>query len=69
MNKELKPCPFCGSEDIKMSAFDISPECSVDCQQCGACIFDSVPWRMFDTVKSHDKRCWKKLIKKWNRRV
>ena len=68
MNK-LLPCPVCGSTDIKMYAFDIAPECSVECQKCGTCVCGTVSWRKFDTVKSHDKRCWKALIKKWNRRA
>lgn len=66
---ELKPCPFCGGTDIKMYAYSIAPECSVECQQCGARIDASVPWRRIDTEALHDHKCWKKLAKKWNRRA
>lgn len=66
---ELKPCPFCGSVKIKMYAFDVAPDCSVVCQQCGAAIRTEVRWKKRESVEHHDERCWKKLTKKWNRRT
>ena len=68
-NEELKPCPFCDSNNIAMYNLDIVPECSIECKDCHATIESSVGWRENDTIKSHDKRCWEKLTKKWNRRV
>ena len=66
---ELLPCPFCGNSDIRMFAFDVAPECRVECDKCGATIMAVVHWKKHETVKSHDKRCRKKLIKLWNRRA
>ena len=60
MQNDLKPCPFCGSTDIEVYAFSFAPDCDVRCESCGARISDEVPWRKFETVKSHDKRCYKK---------
>lgn len=39
MNEELKPCPFCGSEDIRYSLkitgrFDIQYHASMYCNKC-----------------------------------
>lgn len=34
---ELKPCPFCGSTDIKFAAFDAEDEGSVLCMMCKKC--------------------------------
>lgn len=33
---ELLLCPFCGNSDIRMFAFDVAPECRVECGKCGA---------------------------------
>lgn len=65
---ELKPCPFCGGIDIKMYAFDVAPDCSIVCQQCGATIRLEVRWKKRESIEKHDERCWMKLTKKWNRR-
>ena len=45
MTEELKPCPFCGSEDISMGGIPIHNECAwgnpnemhwaVGCRRCG----------------------------------
>ena len=66
---ELLPCPFCGNSDIRMFAFDVAPECRVECGTCGANISTEVHWKKSEIVKAHDKRCRKKLIKLWNRRA
>lgn len=69
MTDKLKPCPFCGGNNISMSAFSIAPECYIECQDCGASISSSVSWGKFMSEKKHDKLCAKKLTKKWNRRA
>lgn len=67
-NIYVKPCPFCGSENISFNAFSISPDSYVLCKQCNASIEISVPWDDMDT-KEHDKVCFKKLLTKWNKRA
>ena len=61
------PCPFCGCDSIRASAFHISPDCFVSCSDCGAMIETTVPWNNMD-VKEHDEACRKALIPLWNRR-
>ena len=64
----LKPCPFCGSENISFNAFSISSDAYVLCEQCNANIEISVPWDDMDE-KEHDKVCFEKLSILWNNRV
>ena len=65
--KDLKPCPFCGSDDIRACAFEISPECYIECCNCGARIDAEIPWGDSD-IQEHDNACLKALRKLWNRR-
>ena len=65
---KLLNCPFCGSTDIKLFAFNVAPECRIECNKCGASIPRAIYWKKHETVKAHDKRCYKKLAKLWNRR-
>lgn len=69
VNKDtkLKKCPFCGSEDITMGAFNISCECYICCNGCGAFIETEVPWDKM-SVEEHDEKCREKLTELWNRR-
>lgn len=64
--KELKPCPFCGSNNLNMYAFSISSECSICCE-CGASITANVKWDGMDEL-SHDEKCKQILVGKWNQR-
>ncbi|EPI29323.1 hypothetical protein D350_02031 [Enterococcus faecalis VC1B-1] len=64
----IKPCPFCGSENISFNAFSISSDAYVLCEQCNANIEISVPWDDMDE-KEHDKVCFEKLSILWNNRV
>lgn len=65
--KDLKPCPFCGSDDIRACAFEISPECYIECCNCGARIDAEILWGDSD-IQEHDNACLKALRKLWNRR-
>lgn len=65
--EDLKPCPFCGSDDIRVCAFEISPECYIECCNCGARIDAEIPWGDSD-IQEHDNACLKALRKLWNRR-
>lgn len=54
---ELKPCPFCGSNDIhrfEPTAYEIGDDASVSCEECGA------------EVRGNTLRI---ALSKWNRRV
>ena len=64
----IKPCPFCGSENISFNAFSISSDAYVLCEQCNASIEISVPWDDMDE-KEHDKVCFEKLSVLWNKRA
>ncbi|MGF1919258.1 Lar family restriction alleviation protein [Enterococcus faecalis] len=64
----IKPCPFCGSENISFNAFSISSDAYVFCENCKACIEVKVPWNDMNE-KEHDKVCFEKLLTKWNKRV
>ncbi|MGC3434459.1 Lar family restriction alleviation protein [Enterococcus faecalis] len=64
----IKPCPFCGSENISFNAFSISSDAYVLCEQCNASIEISVPWNDMDE-KEHDKVCFEKLSVLWNKRT
>lgn len=59
MSEELKPCPFCGSDDIDygimsgtMKGFDY-----IQCQNCGA------------EIRSINNGKYIEAIEAWNRRV
>lgn len=64
----IKPCPFCGSENISFNAFSILSDAYVLCEQCNASIEISVPWDDMDE-KEHDKVCFEKLLVLWNKRA
>lgn len=64
---EFKSCPFCGCKQIRGYAFSFSPDCGVECENCGAGIGSSVPWGDMDE-KEHDKACYEHMLKLWNTR-
>lgn len=64
---KVKPCPFCGSDDISFSAFSLSPDAYALCNQCNAGIEIQVAWDGM-TEKEHDEECTLALQKAWNRR-
>lgn len=65
---ELKPCPFCGSEDISVHAYSIDPSCYIVCEKCGASIESKVSWGEM-SEQEHDDECYKVLAELWNRRT
>lgn len=68
MKNKVKPCPVCGSNDIHFFAFSLSPECSVCCYGCDTEIQIEVPLKHNETSEQRDERCYKKLLKEWNKR-
>lgn len=65
---KVKPCPFCGSDDISFSAFSLSPDAYALCGHCNAGIEIQVGWDEM-TEKEHDEKCNLELQKVWNRRA
>ncbi|WP_270788452.1 Lar family restriction alleviation protein [Enterococcus casseliflavus] len=65
---KVKPCPFCGSDDISFSAFSLSPDAYALCGHCNAGIEIQVGWGEM-TEKEHDEKCNLELQKVWNRRA
>lgn len=61
---ELKPCPFCGEENIEIQTLNLMPEGFVRCKSCGVTMYRRIAccykWR---------KKLVDGLIKAWNRRV
>ena len=37
MSEQLKPCPFCGGENLKITGFSFVIELRVQCDDCGCC--------------------------------
>jgi disulfide bond formation protein DsbB len=53
---ELKPCPFCGSEDLDIFG------ATVTCRNCGACACS--------TIRNHlAKEKLDDVVEKWNKRA
>ena len=60
MNKiKLKPCPFCGSENLSKGSrmFDFGEDIHIQCMECGAKIQICMEY------------AWDELRKRWNRRA
>ena len=62
MNK-LKPCPFCGGEDIEIQTLHLMPDGFVSCKSCGATIDVQIR-----NCYNWKKKLVKALIESWNRR-
>lgn len=66
MTEKLKPCPFCGSTDIKFAVFDAEDEGSVlcmTCKKCGAC------GPIMDPMPNDGELEFQQATKAWNRRA
>lgn len=73
MNKELKPCPFCGAE-VELETMPLwhgghgyqgCYEFIIKCKNCGA----QPNYPQNDTVYRSENEAIKNVIKAWNRRV
>jgi Lar family restriction alleviation protein len=66
---ELKPCPFCGSKEIKIGAFSVIPDVHIYCV-CGAYMGDfNAPSTAGQSDKEREKASVKIAIEAWNRRA
>jgi hypothetical protein len=65
----LLPCPLCGGEKTNIHTFNIVPDVWVGCEDCNCGVEFCVPWKKKESIKHHDKRCYKEALKLWNRRT
>ncbi len=58
-NKELKPCPFCGSTELDYGIYTgtLRGFTYIECENCGA------------EMKATDKNGYRDVVKAWNRRT
>lgn len=66
MTEDLKPCPFCGSEDLVIGHSSCDEEFGshypfIHCKGCGASVSYIDRWGLSDYEKD--------VIRTWNRRV
>ena len=59
--KELKPCPFCGNDDMKVEDTE-GADYVIRCSGCECHMFDKMVW-------SEDVDDRAELVKAWNKRV
>ena len=73
MNKELKPCPFCGTE-VELEKIPLwrgshgyygCYEFKIRCKKCGA----QQNYMLNDTVYRSEDEAIKNVVKAWNRRA
>ena len=65
-NDDLKPCPFCGAEDIELT--NTWTACYwVQCLSCGASAFGE-GYPDSDSLEDH-KEAAKEAIEAWNQRI
>lgn len=56
-------CPKCNSNSLSFHAFSIDEDCYAKCENCNFYLETTVPWDNCNSVKEHDKKCLKALIK------
>ena len=74
--KDLKPCLFCGGEDISVCGYSIVVDAFVKCNTCGVTTYnfnaepDNRRARLFPESQEHyEKRCAELAGAAWNRRA
>ena len=63
MSDDLKPCPFCGSDDIQLSTNDDGDPLWVSCEMCEC----QGPWRNPDNSAYPQTEA--NYVEAWNRRA
>ena len=65
--EKLKPCPFCGSKNVKLYVFDCQSRSGVRCEECGISV--SITNDMTLLSNKNRVKIWtKNAIKVWNTR-
>lgn len=64
---ELKPCPYCGSEDIYIGIPTSSTTAIVECEECGAVI--EIDIQEYIDLEDLEELATCKCIRCWNRRI
>ena len=65
--EKLKPCPFCGSKNVKLYVFDCQSLSGVQCAECGIDVNISNDMTLLSN-KNRVKMWTKNVIKVWNTR-
>ena len=61
---ELKPCPFCGSNQVKIFAFQDGGVCV----KCLSCLCQTQTYSDGCIADARKKSAFEKVVEKWNRR-
>ena len=64
---ELKPCPFCGSTDIRRSI--TTSYCEIECHYCKATIGRGLFCGKYDCLEDAENDFGKEANKAWNTRT
>lgn len=62
---ELKPCPFCGSKDIKFAVFDAEDGGTIACMMCKIC---EACGPTVDTRPDEGEAEYNDAVSAWNKR-
>ena len=65
---ELKPCPFCGGNDVSVYAFNCIPDAHVVCNNC-KCQTECYNANPMDDTQEREKLSAEMAIAAWNRRA
>jgi Lar family restriction alleviation protein len=67
---ELKPCPFCGGENVGIYAFNIVVDARVECRDCGASSGEHNAEHVDgESHEEYEARCVELAVTAWNRRA
>ena len=64
---KLKPCPFCGSTDIRRTT--TTSDCEIVCTHCRATIYRALFCGKYDCLEDAENDFGKEAIDAWNTRT
>lgn len=68
MKVKLKPCPFCGFDQLYNGISRYGGYC-VRCLRCNANIEIALPSEKREALEAFEDRCLKEVVRVWNRRA